>query len=149
MPVRTDFNGLDLVAHGAFAAAIGTGGSSGTPLTRPRGRWPSALEGSRRDPSPSVLVPELASWFKGSKISKLFGARPTLAPRCDCPVCGGQRLTRFLRREDQDDAIAHAVAVWSRWAADLLDQPTMRDRAEYWQNLCSDAVARTRSSAPS
>jgi len=98
-------------------------------------------KGERPDPAPSVLVPELASWFKGSKIAKLFGARPRIAPRCDCPVCGGQRLTRFLGRGDQDDAIAHAVAVWSRWAADLLSQPTVRDRGVYWRNLCSGAVA--------
>ena len=88
-----------------------------------------------------MLWPELVSWFKGSKINELFGARPTLAPRCDCAACGGQRLTRFLRREDQDEAIGHAVAVWSRWAADLLDAATLRDRAQYWQNLCVGAVA--------
>jgi hypothetical protein len=92
------------------------------------------------DQSPSVLVPELACWLRGSKISNLFGARPTLAPRCDCQRCGGRRLTGFLRREHQDHAIAHAVAVWSRWTADLLDQDTMRGRAEYWRALCHDAV---------
>lgn len=141
MPVRTDFNGFDLPAHGAFAAAIGTGGSVRHTVDPTQQPLAFRRKGERPDPAPSVLVPELASWFKGSKIAKLFGARPRIAPRCDCPVCGGQRLTRFLRREDQDDAIAHAVAVWSRWAADLLGQPTMRGRAVYWQNLCSGAVA--------
>jgi len=141
MPVRTDFNGFDLAAHGAFAAAIGTGGSlrhAVDPQERPMA---FRRKGEPADPAPSVLFPELASWFKGSKIAKLFGARPHAAPRCYCPVCQGQRLTRFLKREDQDDAIAHGVEVWSGWAADLLDQPTVRDRAVYWRNLCCGAVA--------
>ena len=141
MPVRTDFNALDLVAHGAFAAAIGTGGRlrhTVDPAERPMSYRPP--KGQPPDQSPSVLVPELACWLRGSKISDLFGARPTLAPRCDCRRCGGRRLTGFLRREHQDHAIAHAVAVWSRWAADLLDQDTMRGRAEYWRDLCRGAV---------
>jgi hypothetical protein len=136
IPIRTDFNGMDLIAHGAIAAAIGTGGRIRHTV--------DPTEAGRayvRDQSPSVLVPELASWLKGSKIAELFGARPRLAPRCDCLVCGGQRLTRFLRREDQDEAIAHGMVVWSRWAGDLLAAETMRERARYWQNLCAGAVA--------
>lgn len=141
MPARTDFNALDLVAHGAFGAAIGTGGRlrhTVDPAERPMSYRPA--KGQPPDQSPSVLVPELACWLRGSKITDLFGARPSLAPRCDCRRCGGRRLTGFLRREHQDHAIAHAVAVWSRWAADLLDQDTLRGRAEYWRNLCRDAV---------
>jgi hypothetical protein len=136
LPIRTDFNGMDLVAHGAIAAAIGTGGRIRHTVD-PAEKQKAFV----RDQSPSVLVPELASFLKGSKLAELFGARPNIAPRCDCPVCGGQRLTRFLRREDQDEAIAHAVAVWSRWAGDLLTAATIRDRAQYWQNLCTGAVA--------
>lgn len=136
IPIRTDFNGLDLVGHGAIAAAIGTGGSVRHTVDPPEKR-----RAFSRDQSPSVLWPELVSFFKGSKINELFGARPSLAPRCDCAACGGQRLTRFLRREHQNQAIGHAVAVWTRWAADLLDAPTIRDRAQYWQNLCAGAIA--------
>lgn len=141
MPTRTDFNAMDLVAHGAFAAAIGTGGKlrhTVDPTERPMSY--RRRKGQPPDQSPSVLVPELACWLRGSTIDDLFGARPTLAPRCDCRRCSGRRLTGFLRREHQDHAIAHAVAVWSRWAADLLDQDTMRGRAEYWRNLCRGAV---------
>jgi hypothetical protein len=141
IPIRTDFNAFDLVAHGALAAAIGTGGKlrhTVDPTERPMSYRPR--KGQPPDQSPSVLVPELACWLRGSTIDNLYGARPTLAPRCDCPRCNGRRLTGFLRREHQDDAIAHAVAVWSRWAADLLDQDTVRGRAEYWRNLCRGAV---------
>jgi hypothetical protein len=135
--MRTDFNGLDLVAHGAISAAIGTGGSTRHTVDPTERR----MSFNSRDESPSVLVPELASWFKGSKIAELFGARPSLAPRCSCSVCGRQRLTRFLRKEHQDEAIAHAIAVWTIWVGDLTGLATMRDRAQYWKNLCTGAVA--------
>jgi hypothetical protein len=135
MALRTDFNGLDLVGHGAIAAAIGTGGSLRHTVD------PSEVcKAFSRDQSPSVLWPDLVTWFKGTKINELYGARPSLAPLCYCGACGRQRLTRFLRREHQDEAIGHAVATWSPWAADLLGQPTIRDRAQYWQNRCKSAV---------
>lgn len=136
MPIRTDFNGLDLLGQGAVCAAIGTGGSVRhivDPAEKPRSFNPG--------PAPSVLWPELMTYFKGSTIADFFGARPRLAPACDCAVCDGQRITRFLRREHQDEAIAHSVAVWSRRASQLLSAPTVRERAEYWRNLCSAAVA--------
>ena len=136
IPVRTDFNGLDLLAHGAIFTAVGTGGSVRhivDPAEKPRS--------FNQDPSPSVLWPELMTYFKGSKINELFGARPRLAPRCDCAVCDGQRITRFLRREDQPEAIAHGIAVWSDRAEQLLSAPNLRARSEYWKNLCDGAVA--------
>ena len=136
-PIRTDFNAMDLVAHGAIGAAIGTGGSVRHAVNPADG--PRAFS---RDQSPSVLWPELASWFKGSKINELFGARPSLAPWCDCAAYGKEkhRLTRFLRREHQDEAIGHAIATWSGWAADLLSAATVGERALYWRNLCAGAV---------
>ncbi|MEU4420972.1 hypothetical protein AB0F81_10115 [Actinoplanes sp. NPDC024001] len=136
MPICTDFNGLDLIAHGAFATAIGTGGS--IRHTVPPPRKPMSFTG--RDKSPSVLIPELLCWWKGSKINLLCGAAPSRAPRCPCGTCGNQALTRFLYKEDQPDAIAHAVAVWSSIAEGLLSQPTVRERAEYWRNICGGAL---------
>ena len=136
MPIRTDFNGLDLLAHGAVCAGIGTGGTVRhivDPAEKPRSFNPG--------PAPSVLWPELMTFFKGDKIAELFGARPNLAPRCDCRVCDSQRITRFLRREHQDEAIGHGVAVWSGRAGQLLSAATVRERAEYWKNLCGAAVA--------
>ncbi|RVX39159.1 hypothetical protein EDD27_1506 [Nonomuraea polychroma] len=140
MPIRTDFNALDLVAHGAFAGAIGTGGSLRHAIDPTE--KPFAFS---KNPSPSVLIPELACFWKGSKIAEEFGARPGATPRCFCTVCsaqnpGGQRLSRFLSRDDQEEAIVHAIAVWSTWARDILDAPTIRDRAIYWRKRCKDAV---------
>lgn len=136
MPIRTDFNGLDLLGQGAVCAAIGTGGAvrhTVDPAEKDRSFNPG--------PAPSVLWPELLTYFKGSTIAELFGARPKLAPACGCAPCHGRRLTRFVRVEDQDEAIAHGVATWSPLAAQLLSEPTVRGRAERWKLLCSDAVA--------
>ena len=114
---------------------------SGTPSTPPSGRCPTVPPRVSRPTSrPASWCPSWPAGCAAARSADLFGARPTLAPRCDCRRCGGRRLTGFLRREHQDHAIAHAVAVWSRWAADLLDQDTLRGRAEYWRNLCLDAV---------
>ncbi|MGA6168577.1 hypothetical protein [Amycolatopsis magusensis] len=134
-PMRTDFNAFDLVAHGAFAGAIGTSRAVRHAVEPPQA--PIVL---RRDPSPSVLVPELMCWWKGSKLGKLFGARQNLVPRCPCAVCGSSRLSRFQRQTDWNEAMEHAVATWSGYAADMLDAPTMRLRAQYWKNICAAAV---------
>lgn len=134
-PMRTDFNAFDLVAHGAFAGAIGTGGT-----VRHAVEPPNAAKAIVLDPSPSVLVPELMCWWKGSKLMKVFGARQNLVPMCPCAVCGGKRLSRLQRKADSNEAMAHAVATWSQYAADMLDAPTMRLRARYWQNICRNAI---------
>nr|CEL13688.1 hypothetical protein [Kibdelosporangium sp. MJ126-NF4]CTQ99374.1 hypothetical protein [Kibdelosporangium sp. MJ126-NF4] len=119
MPVRTGLNAFDLVAHGAFAGAIRSVGPH---------------------PAPSVLVPEFLSWWRGGELADLFGARPNLAPRCPCPVCDEKRVTRFLKKSDADEAMCHAVALWSSYAGDMLEQPTMRSRARYWRQLCRNAL---------
>ena len=92
--------------------------------------------------APSVLWPELLSFYKGSTIAEFFGAREHLAPTCGCSVCDGRRITRFLGRQHQDEAIAHGIAVWSPLASRLLSAVTVRDRAEDWKDLCSQAVDR-------
>jgi hypothetical protein len=136
IPVRTDFNGLDLLAHGAVAAAIGTGGSV-------RHAVDPAEKGQAFNPgpAPSVLWPQLLTFFKGSSIAELFGARPQQAPSCPCAPCHGRMLTRFLSRDQQGEAIAHGVANWSPLATRLLSAPTVRDRADLWKAWCEDAVA--------
>ena len=136
MPIRTDFNALDLLGQGAVCAAIGTGGRIRHTVD------PAEKERSfSTGPAPSVLWPELLTFFKGSTIAEFFGARPKLAPSCGCAACQGRLLTRFLRREHQDEAIAHGVATWLPMAVGLLSEPTVRGRAERWRLLCGDAIA--------
>lgn len=136
MPIRTDFNGLDLLGWGAICTAIGTGGSvrhAVDPAEKNRA--------FKMGTAPSVLWPELLTYYKGSTIAEFFGAREHLAPACMCAACGGRRLTRFLRRDQQDEAIAHSIASWSPLAAQLLAATTVRERAEFWRNRCTDAIA--------
>ncbi|MEO6086650.1 MAG: hypothetical protein ABIQ18_26405 [Umezawaea sp.] len=134
-PMRTDFNAFDLVAHGAFAGAIGTSGSVRHAVEPPQKPFYIVS-----DASPSVLVPEFMCWWKGSKLAKLFGARQHLIPQCPCAVCGGGRLARLRRGADKNEAMAHAVATWTGYASDMLDAPTMRLRAQYWKNICTYAL---------
>jgi hypothetical protein len=136
IPVRTDFNGLDLLAHGAVAAAIGTGGSVRHAVDPAEKR-----QAFNPGPAPSVLWPQLLTYLKGSTIAGLYGARPGQAPPCPCAPCHGRLLTRFLSRNQQDEAIAHGVATWSPVAAQLLSAPSVRDRADLWKASCEDAVA--------
>jgi hypothetical protein len=135
MPIRTDLNALDLVAHGAFAGAIGTGGR--IRHTVDPTEKPFAVIA---DTSPSVFIPELMCWWKGSKIAELFGARPNLVPRCPCEVCDDRKLNRFLSKSEETEARKHAVAVWSTYAAKMFAAPTMRARAQFWQNVCLGAL---------
>jgi len=136
IPLRTDFNGLDLLGQGALFTAIGTGGSLRHAVD-PGEQGESFVPGA----APSVLWPELLSFYKGSTIAEFFGAQEHLAPACGCGVCRGRRITRFLRHEHQDEAIAHGVAVWSPSAGRVLSAATVRERAETWKSMCAQAVA--------
>ena len=141
LPVRTDLNALDLVAHGAICGAIGLSGT--TRHAVPAGEQSRSSKRSRGPGlPPHVLVTDLLSWWRNDKLAEQFGARQSIAPRCDCRVCGSsQRLTRFTGRPgDRTAAYQHDVAVWTSRAEDLLDAPSIRERADYWRNVCSNAL---------
>jgi hypothetical protein len=132
--MRTDFNALDLLSHGAFAGAIGSGGSmrhATDPAERARSINPD-------DESPSVLYERLASWWRGSKIAREHGRMP--APSCDCIPCDKRRISRFLSKDDSDDARAHGAIIWQRWARLIVEQPTVADRAAFWKRFCQTRV---------
>ena len=141
MPARTDFNGFDLAAHGAFAAAIGTGGSlrhAVNPLEKPLAFRPG--RDSPPTPRPACLCP---SWRPGSRaVDRPAVRRPAaIVPRCRLPGMRRPAAGPFPEARGPGRRHRPRVAVWSEWAADLLDQPTVRDRAVYWRNLCCGAVA--------
>jgi hypothetical protein len=133
--LRTDLTGIDVLTHGAFAASIGTGGSLRHIV--PFGERAQSVDAN--DPSPSVLFPELMAFFRGSKLAKRFAN--TRPPMCSCAVCDGRRLDTFLGKRDTAAAHAHGVRVWSGWVADMLEQPTLADRAAWWRNRCAAAEA--------
>jgi hypothetical protein len=131
--LRTDLNGFDVLCHGAFATSIGTGGSLRhiTPFGEP------PRSSNNNDRSPSVLYPDLMAFFRGSTLAKRFAnAR---SPRC--PACGDRSLDTFLGKKDSLAAHAHGVHTWSEWITDMVGQPTLVDRAIWWRNRCSGALA--------
>lgn len=136
---RTDLAGLDAVARGCLAASIGTSGSLRHIV--PPGAAP--LYGGRdeagEDRSPSVLVPDLLTYVRGSVLADRFGERP--APICRCAWCGGRSIAGFLRQEDWKDARLHGVAVWSAWVRNILYPDSVEGRRRYWRQLCRDAIA--------
>lgn len=128
--MRTDFNAFDLLCHGSFTGAIGSGGSMRhAPDPKERSRVVD-----RTDESPSVLYDRLASWKRGSTIAREHGRMP--APDCMCVRCDGRRISRFLSREDSDDARAHGILIWQEWTEAIVTQPTVANRASYWRNFC-------------
>jgi hypothetical protein len=132
--LRTDLNAFDLLCHGSFTGAIGSGGSmrhATDPDERPRSFDPE-------DESPSVLYERLASWWRGSKIAREHGRMP--APGCDCSPCDNRRISRFLSRDESDDARAHAVIIWQRWLKLIVEQPTLAHRAAFWKAFCRGRV---------
>jgi hypothetical protein len=128
--MRTDFNAFDLLCHGGFTGAIGSGGSM-RHAPDPEER---SLVIDRTDESPSVLYERLASWKRGSTIAREHGRMP--APNCMCVRCDGRRISRFLSREDSDDARAHGVLIWQEWTRAIVGQSTVANRASYWRNFC-------------
>lgn len=133
--LRTDFNAFDVVCHGGFTAAIGSGGS----LRHAIGPEEQPMSLDREDESPSVLYPRLGSWWRGSRIAKEHGRQS--APVCKCRVCDGQRLNRFVSREDSAEARGHAVLVWQEWSRLVFEQEDMTQRALFWKTFCAGRIA--------
>lgn len=131
---RTDFNALDLLCHGSFTGAIGSGGS----MRHATGPGERARSFDPDNESPSVLYERLGSWWRGDKIAREHGRMP--APTCDCAVCDSGRITRFQSRDDSDDARAHGVIIWQRWAKLIIEQRTIYDRAAFWKRFCQTCV---------
>ncbi|TQM83046.1 hypothetical protein FHX81_5459 [Saccharothrix saharensis] len=131
---RTDLNAFDAMTHGAFVASIGTGGSRRHVV--PFGQMPIS---SKKDYSPSVLVPGLMSFYKGSVLAERFAnAEP---PKCFCPSCNGRALDTFLSRDHSAAAHAHGVHTWNSWISEMHQQRTLAERADWWQQRSVEAVA--------
>ena len=132
--LRTDFAAFDVTAHGAFAASLGTGGSL-RHIIRPDEK---AFSPRPDDPSPTVLVPDLMHFYKGSTLATLYANRS--APRCLCKVCHGRHIDTFIGADDRADAHLHSIQAWMEWLPDHFDDPTVPGRAALWQARCKAAV---------
>jgi hypothetical protein len=131
---RTDFEGFDACAHGAFSASVGTGGALRHII--PPGE--PARSVISKDKSPSVLVPDLIHYFKGSTLARRYAN--VTAPGCGCAACGGRKIDTFLGQGDSTAAHLHNVRTWMDWLPDLFDSATPADRTRWWQGRCRAAV---------
>lgn len=134
IPIRTDFAAFDWIAHGAFAAAVGTGSSKRHAVDPDQQTYAHRSE----DRSPSVLYPRLLSFWKGQKIAEAHGRLP--AEKCECGACGGLNIARFVSESYLPDARAHGVAVWQHMARLMLSQDDLGARATFWKNRCQSAL---------
>jgi hypothetical protein len=134
IPIRTDFAAFDWIAHGAFAAAIGTGSSKRHAVDPDQ----KIFVHRSADRSPSVLYPRLLSFWKGQKIAEAHGRLP--AQKCECGACGGLNIARFLSESYLSDARAHGVAVWQDLARLMLSNHDLAARAAFWKNCCQAAM---------
>lgn len=144
--LRTDMTAIDAMVHGAVFSSIGD--TSSTRRTYPP---PSrSYAPSPSDRSPNVLVPGLLAYYRGSKLAYHLRADTAL---CSCWACvdwadmgggkpgtPGRPISGFQDKEDQRDAHAHNLEVWSGTWRELRreENPFLMRRA--WSRLCSEAI---------
>ena len=137
--MRTDIAAFGALAHGAEFAAFGMGSTQRhiVPLGQDARRSP------RSGFSPSVLFPELKSFFLGESIAVRFSVTPERdVPVCSCGICGGEPIDRFATREFERAAKGHNVAVMMGWAGQLATAADRKDAPAWWARECADAVER-------
>lgn len=130
--LRTDLAVFGALAHGASFGSFGVTGSvrhivpPGEPVKKSKG---GPL-------SPQVLFPELMGFFLGSTIAKHFAAADQ--PRCNCSVCDGDGLDRFISMagELQLEAAGHNIAIMIRCLDALMATPSGYERQKKWHELC-------------
>ncbi|HEV2755500.1 MAG TPA: hypothetical protein VG318_06955 [Actinomycetota bacterium] len=130
--LRSDLAALGAMACGAEAGAIGTG-------TSVRHFVQPGLKGGGvpDDKTPSVFVPALWTYVKGSKLGQAASDNGLL--RCLCSVCGGKSLTRFADERLVSEAHDHSVESWYRLGQWMLGMP-VRKRRNAWRAGCQEAV---------
>lgn len=128
--LRCDHGALGAIAHGAKGAAIGQAPSSRHYVPPGQSGWADV-----EDKTPRVFLPQVAAWWKGSRLG-FFDGDPLFDDRC--AVCAGNSVARFEQEVLTPEADRHSVECWSQIASEL----TARDssaRADYWLGLCKQA----------
>lgn len=106
----TDLAGMDALAHGATACALGLSASHRHIV----GPDQTGFSPNPADRSPNVLFPELLRYVKsGHMTERWFASRP--APECAKSCCGGQPIDRF------DESRAHRRAAHRHNSLHLVD----------------------------
>ena len=130
---RSGLGTLDLMAHGALAASIGTSSVTRKVIPPDARRLPGERPDEEDTAAPQVLVPDLVSYLPGDVLAaQLVG---TAVP-CWCRYCAGQPLGRFTGRTQWRDARLHGFATWTEWLPSLLSNASPVERQVAWTRLC-------------
>jgi hypothetical protein len=132
---RCDLGALGHVALGGRHGAIGVSTTLRHLVPPDKGAG-----GRPGDRSPSVLLPELLSWLKGSRLAGLAAGDPTGRFRCDLPGCDGRPY-----REFRDPLMKAAAVVHNRHTLEAIARQILaeapEDRFSRFQERCAGAVA--------
>lgn len=130
--LRTDLaGGLGAISLGARWASIGTAPTH-RHATKP---GTSGFSPNVTDRTPSILVPELLSFRKASKLEQLERVDPVLT--CRCHVCDEADIRRFADPAYHIEGECHNAAVVADLTNTLI---SASDRGTTWQNWCKRAV---------
>ena len=131
--LRTDLAGIGALAFGAVATSIGLS----TALRHTVAAGGRAF--AQQDRSPRVLVRPLLSWIRGSQVAQVVRDGGLLD--CDCPICYGRSLRRFVREDPESvrEAATHSVLAWRAVMDGILDERLERRRAA-WLEVCARAI---------
>lgn len=136
-----DLGGLDALAHGALAAAIGVS-STYRHIVAPTN---TAFSPNPLDRTPNVLSVDLLRYKRAAQMTvEWYASKP--APVCTCPPCDGRSLDSFSRStEDILRAHQHNLHQLTQLHAQLRAAP---NRDLWWDDRLRDAdVAHERLSA--
>lgn len=136
VPWRTDLAGLDALAHGALATAIGV-----LPSYRhacPPGQRGRAID--KQDKTPKVFLPSLLRYVRASYLHEdWFASKDPW--KCGCAACGGRAIDRFTGSAgDRREAHVHNVIALTELHRALVSEP-VSSRPQWWHIKLREAEA--------
>jgi hypothetical protein len=135
IPWRIDLAGIDALAHGARATAIGILPST-RHITEPGTRGYASKPGEK---APHIFLTDMLRFVRADRMrDDWFASTP--APTCDCAVCAGQPVDRFDRTDRSRLAgHLHNVVELTDLHARLLQAG--QSRRLWWRDRLDDARA--------
>jgi hypothetical protein len=132
---RCDLGGLGLVALGGRHGVIGVGTSQRhvVPLDKKAGGAPG-------DRSPSVFIPELLGWLKGTRLAGLAASDKKDRFTCYLPGCDGRPYRSFYDPDSKDAAVAHNQHAVEAVVSQVLAASSAHRFATF-RGLCEAAIA--------
>jgi len=131
---RCDLGGLGAVALGARHGVIGVG------TTLRHVVPPDKNAGGRPgDRSPSVFIPDLLSFLKGTRLAGLAAGDREGRFSCELPGCDGRPYRTFRDPASKADALVHNQHAVEQIVAKVLDVSATR-RFALFRELCENAI---------